>query len=108
MLRDSPEEGGTTINLPMNRRKIHLVKNPKRNCLKPLLALLMSMQYHIRNIAKNMILLPSLHPYYEVQYVLTPNKHHRGDEEHDACMIRTTLRSQRTVLQQKCKLIVCT
>jgi len=86
MLRNIPEEGRPTINVPMNRRKIHLVKNPKWNCLKPLLALLMIMQSHIRNIAKKMILLPFLHPSYEVQYayVLTPNEHHNGDEERDA------------------------
>jgi hypothetical protein len=84
MLRDSPEEGRPTINLPMNRGKSHFAKNPKWNCLKPLLALLMSMQCHIRNIAKNMILLPSLHPSYEFQYVLNPNEYPHGAEEPDA------------------------
>jgi len=84
MLRDSPEEGRPTINLPMNRGKNHLSKNPRWNWPKPLLWLLMSMQCHVRNIAKNMILHPSLHPSHAVQYVLTPNDHHHGDTEHAA------------------------
>jgi hypothetical protein len=43
-----------------------------------------AMPHTLCNIAKNMILLPSLYPSYEVQYVLTSNKHHYGDEKHDA------------------------
>jgi hypothetical protein len=53
-----------------------------------LLGLLMSMQYHASNIAKNIILLPSLHPSDAVQYVLAPNEHHHGDIEHNAWYVR--------------------